>query len=71
MPEPTAPPSAPSPAAAPDAEPLVVVRDLIKHFPVKGGVLQRTVGLVQAVDGVSCVIRRGETLGLVGESGGG
>jgi oligopeptide/dipeptide ABC transporter ATP-binding protein len=49
--------------------PLVEVRDLVKHFPVKGGILQRTVGHVQAVDGVSFEIRRGETLGLVGESG--
>ena len=51
------------------APPLVEVVDLVKHFPVRGGILQRTVGLVQAVDGVSFVIRRGETLGLVGESG--
>jgi peptide/nickel transport system ATP-binding protein/oligopeptide transport system ATP-binding protein len=49
--------------------PLVEVVDLVKHFPVRGGVLQRTIGLVQAVDGVSFEIRRGETLGLVGESG--
>ncbi|MEK6720310.1 MAG: dipeptide ABC transporter ATP-binding protein [Chloroflexota bacterium] len=48
---------------------LVEVRDLFKHFPIKGGVLQRTIGTVQAVDGVSFDIRRGETLGLVGESG--
>jgi oligopeptide/dipeptide ABC transporter ATP-binding protein len=65
----TAPAPTPVPAPGPDTEPLVVVRDLVKHFPVKGGVLQRTVGLVQAVDGVSFEIRRGETLGLVGESG--
>ena len=52
-----------------DAPPLVEVRDLVKHFPIHGGILQRTVGLVQAVDGVSFEIRRGETLGLVGESG--
>ena len=49
--------------------PLVEVRDVVKHFPVKGGILQRTIGQVQAVDGVSFEIRRGETLGLVGESG--
>ena len=49
--------------------PLVEVRNLVKHFPVKGGVLQRTVAVVQAVDDVSFDIRRGETLGLVGESG--
>jgi len=52
-----------------DGTPLVQVRDLVKHFPVRGGILQRTVGWVQAVDGVSFEIRRGETLGLVGESG--
>ena len=54
---------------APGGTPLVEVRDLVKHFPVRGGVLQRTVAVVQAVDGVSFDIRRGETLGLVGESG--
>ncbi len=52
-----------------DAAPLDQVRDLVKHFPVRGGILQRTVGWVQAVDGVSFEVRRGETLGLVGESG--
>jgi oligopeptide transport system ATP-binding protein len=49
--------------------PLIEVRDLVKHFPVRGGVLRRTVAQVKAVDGVSFDIRRGETLGLVGESG--
>jgi len=49
--------------------PLVEVRDLVKHFPIRGGILQRTVGYVQAVEGVSFQVRRGETLGLVGESG--
>jgi oligopeptide transport system ATP-binding protein len=68
----TAAPSLPMDrSAAPTAAgtPLVEVTDLVKHFPVRGGVLQRTIGLVQAVDGVSFEIRRGETLGLVGESG--
>lgn len=49
--------------------PLLRVRDLTKHFPVKGGLLRRTVAQVKAVDGVSFDIQRGETLGLVGESG--
>jgi oligopeptide/dipeptide ABC transporter ATP-binding protein len=45
------------------------VRDLTKHFPSKEGVLQRVAGRIRAVDGVSFDIRRGETVGLVGESG--
>ena len=51
------------------AAPLLEVRDLVKHFPVKGGLLQREVARVQAVDGVSFELASGETLGLVGESG--
>jgi oligopeptide/dipeptide ABC transporter ATP-binding protein len=50
-------------------ETLLEVRDLVKHYPVTSGLLGRQVGLVRAVDGVSFTIRRGETLGLVGESG--
>ena len=48
---------------------LVVVKDLVKYFPVRSGLLQRVVAWVQAVDGISFTIRQGETLGLVGESG--
>src|SRR2546423_15508850 len=63
--------AAPSTLSSPNAAgtPLVEVRNLVKHFPIKGGVLQRTVGIVHAVDNVSFDIRRGATLGLVGESG--
>lgn len=50
-------------------EPLVRVRDLRKEFPVKGGILRRTVATVNAVAGVDLEIAPGETLGLVGESG--
>jgi oligopeptide transport system ATP-binding protein len=50
-------------------EPLLQVDDLVMHFPIYRGVIQRQVGAVRAVDGVSFNIRRGETLGLVGESG--
>jgi oligopeptide/dipeptide ABC transporter ATP-binding protein len=59
----------PEGATMAESHPLVEVRGLVKHFPIHGGVLQRTVAVVQAVDGVSFDIRRGETLGLVGESG--
>ncbi len=48
---------------------LVVVKDLVKYFPIRGGIFRRIVNWVQAVDGVSFSIRKGETLGLVGESG--
>ncbi len=52
-------------------EPLLQVSDLKKHFPIRGGVLQRVVNSVKAIDGVSFEVRKGEVLGLVGESGSG
>ncbi|MBT8194301.1 MAG: ATP-binding cassette domain-containing protein [Acidimicrobiia bacterium] len=51
------------------AEPLVEIRDLVKEFPVKGGVLQRQIATVNAVAGANLNIEWGETIGLVGESG--
>src|SRR6201995_954942 len=49
---------------------LVEVRDLVKHFPIKRGVIfQRQIGAVKAVDGISFDVKQGETLGIVGETG--
>jgi oligopeptide/dipeptide ABC transporter ATP-binding protein len=50
-------------------EDLIVVDNLVKYFPIRGGLLQRVQAWVRAVDGVSFTVKRGETLGLVGESG--
>src|SRR4051794_11956473 len=52
-----------------EPSPLLEVTDLVKHYPVRGGILRRRVGTVHAVDGVSFSLGFGETLGLVGESG--
>ncbi len=57
------------PVGAAVGEPLMVVRDLVKHFPIRKGLMQRQIGAVRAVDGVSFDVLRGETLGIVGESG--
>jgi peptide/nickel transport system ATP-binding protein/oligopeptide transport system ATP-binding protein len=63
--EPATPPKI---AGEPDL-PLLELRGLVKDFPVRGGILQRTVANVRAVDGVDLRVARGETIGLVGESG--
>jgi len=58
----------PTPARA--GEPLIEVRDLVKHFPItEGFLIRRQVAAVQAVDGISFEVNRGETFGIVGESG--
>ncbi|GLX98587.1 dipeptide ABC transporter ATP-binding protein [Herbidospora sp. NEAU-GS84] len=55
---------------APQGDPILEVRDLVKHFPLTQGiVMKRQIGAIKAVDGVSFDLRRGETLGVVGESG--
>jgi peptide/nickel transport system ATP-binding protein len=57
------------PQGRPAGVPLVEARGVVKYFPIRRGVLQRTAGYVKAVDGVDLVIERGSTVALVGESG--
>ncbi|MET8831132.1 dipeptide ABC transporter ATP-binding protein [Streptomyces sp. NPDC004610] len=60
----------PVPAPAPAPEPVLEVSGLVKHYPLTTGILfKKQVGAVKAVDGVDFVLARGETLGIVGESG--
>jgi oligopeptide transport system ATP-binding protein len=61
--------SPPEPADGVHREPLVVISDLVKYYPINGGVMRRHVGDVRAVDGVTFDVKAGEILGLVGESG--
>src|SRR5258705_2304877 len=49
--------------------PILIVENLVKHYPIRKGVVPRVVAQVRAVDGISFSIPRGKTLGLVGESG--
>src|SRR3979411_1178917 len=58
-----------APASTPTGKPLVSVQNLVKYFPLRGGILQRTVAEVKAVDDVSFDVQAGEVFGLVGESG--
>ena len=58
-----------TPEARAGTGPLVEVENLTKHFPVRQGVFSRTKGVVHAVEGVNLTVNRGETLGIVGESG--
>src|SRR5215469_14784651 len=69
-PDGTAPEAAPPEATPPDGTPLIQVRNLVKHFPITQGVVfQKQIGAVKAVDDISFDVMKGETLGIVGETG--
>jgi len=59
----------PAEAGAEQDSDLIIVEGLIKHFPIRAGILRRQVAAVQAVDGVNFSVKRGETFSIVGESG--
>jgi peptide/nickel transport system ATP-binding protein/oligopeptide transport system ATP-binding protein len=65
----TATPESAATTPASNGNDLLRVNDLVKYFPIKAGILKRTVGQVRAVDGVTLSVMPGETLGVVGESG--
>ncbi len=70
LPHGTSPAAAAAAAAADEDDALLTLDDVVKHFPIRRGiVIKSEVGQVRAVDGVSLTVRRGETLGLVGETG--
>jgi microcin C transport system ATP-binding protein len=64
-------PQGPPPVASTDAPVLLAGREMKVWFPIKAGVLRRTVGYVKAVDGITVTVREGHTVGVVGESGSG
>jgi ABC-type oligopeptide transport system ATPase subunit len=65
----TAPAQKPTAAGTEQDSDLIIVDGLIKHFPIRAGILRRQVGAVQAVDGLNFTVKRGETFSIVGESG--
>lgn len=59
----------PQPTDLTEKETILELKQIRKHFPIKAGVFQKKVGAVKAVDGIDLKIYKGETLGIVGESG--